>query len=79
MADVLLAAGAEVTMASRHEAIGAILPYPPATVAAARERLMGGDFDHIGGPISSGSHLMAWTLVCHMPAIHAASALGRVI
>ena len=48
-ADVLLAAGVEVTMVTRHEAIGATLPYPPATVAAARERLMGGDFDHIGG------------------------------
>lgn len=49
VADALLAAGVAVTMVSRLEAIGETLPFPPATVAAARERLMGGDFDHIGG------------------------------
>jgi 2,4-dienoyl-CoA reductase-like NADH-dependent reductase (Old Yellow Enzyme family) len=49
VADVLLEAGLEVTMVGRHEAIGATLPYPPATVAAARERLMSGPFDFIGG------------------------------
>ena len=38
----------------RHESIGATLPYPPATVAAARERLMSADFDFIGG-----HHLLA--------------------
>ena len=43
-----------VTMVGRHESIGATLPYPPATVAAARERLMSGDFDFIGG-----HHLLA--------------------
>lgn len=49
VADVLLEAGLEVTMIGRHEAIGAVLPYPPATVEAARERLMSGAFDFIGG------------------------------
>ncbi len=49
VADALLEAGLEVTMVGRHEAIGATLPYPPATVAAARERLMGGAFDFVGG------------------------------
>ncbi|MGI9030874.1 MAG: hypothetical protein ACR2HP_12960 [Ilumatobacteraceae bacterium] len=36
-------------MISRHQAIGENVPYPPATVGAARERLMSGDFDHVGG------------------------------
>ena len=49
VADALLATGAAVTMVSRYESIGATLPYPPATVEAARERLMSGDFDFIGG------------------------------
>lgn len=49
VADALLAAGAAVTMVSRHESIGATLPYPPATVAAAKERLMSSPFDFIGG------------------------------
>jgi 2,4-dienoyl-CoA reductase-like NADH-dependent reductase (Old Yellow Enzyme family) len=49
VADALLEAGLAVTMVGRHEAIGATLPYPPATVAAARERLMSGEFDFIGG------------------------------
>lgn len=49
VADALLATGAHVTMIGRHEAIGATLPYPPATVEAARERLMSGDFDFVGG------------------------------
>jgi hypothetical protein len=48
-ADVLLAAGVSVTLVSRHDAIGARLPFPPVTVGAARERLMAGDFDFIGG------------------------------
>jgi hypothetical protein len=48
-ADVLLAAGVHVTFVSRHDAIGARLPFPPVTVGAARERLMSGDFDFIGG------------------------------
>jgi hypothetical protein len=36
-------------MVARHDSIGATLPYPPATVAAAKERLMSGAFDFIGG------------------------------
>ena len=47
--DALLEAGLAVTLVGRHEAIGATLPYPPATVAAARERLMSGAFDFVGG------------------------------
>ncbi len=38
-ADVLLAAGASVTVVSRLEQLGATIPYPPATVEASRERL----------------------------------------
>lgn len=49
VADALLAAGLAVTMVGRHESIGATLPYPPATVTAARERLMSGSFDFVGG------------------------------
>ena len=40
VADALLAAGLKVTMIGRNQAIGERLPYPPATVEAARERLM---------------------------------------
>ncbi|MEZ5256305.1 MAG: FAD-dependent oxidoreductase [Ilumatobacteraceae bacterium] len=47
--DALLEAGLAVTMVGRLESIGATLPYPPATVEAARERLMRGSFDFIGG------------------------------
>ena len=47
--DTLLEAGLQVTMISRLEGVGARLPYPPATVEAARERLMSGDFDFVGG------------------------------
>lgn len=49
VADALVAAGLKVTMIARLEQIGATLPYPPATVAPAKERLMSGDFDFIGG------------------------------
>ncbi len=49
VADALLEAGLEVTMVGRLDAIGATLPYPPATVAAAKERLLSGSFDFIGG------------------------------
>jgi 2,4-dienoyl-CoA reductase-like NADH-dependent reductase (Old Yellow Enzyme family) len=49
VADALLAAGLNVTMVGRNQAIGERLPYPPATVEAARERLMGSNFDFIGG------------------------------
>ena len=48
-ADVLLRAGAKVTLVSRFDGIGSALPYPPVTVGAARERLYAGDFDFIGG------------------------------
>jgi 2,4-dienoyl-CoA reductase-like NADH-dependent reductase (Old Yellow Enzyme family)/thioredoxin reductase len=40
-ADVLVAAGAAVTVISRMEQVGANVPYPPATVEASRERLFG--------------------------------------
>lgn len=56
VADALLAAGLSVTMVGRYESIGATLPYPPATVAAARERLMSADFDFIGGHHLTGIH-----------------------
>jgi 2,4-dienoyl-CoA reductase-like NADH-dependent reductase (Old Yellow Enzyme family) len=49
VADALLEAGLEVTMVGRQDAIGASLPYPPATVAAAKERLFSGAFDFVGG------------------------------
>jgi hypothetical protein len=49
VADVLLERGMQVTVVSRYESLGASLPYPPATVEAARERLMSQDFDFIGG------------------------------
>lgn len=49
VADVLLQAGLPVTLVSRHDGIGAALPYPPVTVGAARERLYSGNFDFIGG------------------------------
>ncbi len=49
VADVLLEAGVHVTMVSRLKDVGENLPFPPVTVGAARERLMSGDFDFIGG------------------------------
>jgi pyruvate/2-oxoglutarate dehydrogenase complex dihydrolipoamide dehydrogenase (E3) component len=49
VADVLLQAGAHVTMVSRMKDMGDNLPFPPVTVGAARERLMSGDFDFVGG------------------------------
>jgi NADPH-dependent 2,4-dienoyl-CoA reductase/sulfur reductase-like enzyme len=54
VADALLEAGVSVTMIGREEQIGANLPYPPATVEAARERLLSGDFDYIGGHYLQG-------------------------
>jgi len=54
VADALLEAGVEVTMIGRYDAIGANLPYPPATVEAAKERLMSGAFDFIGGHYLQG-------------------------
>ena len=47
--DVLLKAGVQVTLVSRLEQLGENVPYPPVTVAAARERLMSGKFDFVGG------------------------------
>lgn len=52
--DALLEAGVKVTMIGRMDAIGASLPYPPVTVNAAKERLMSGDFDFIGGHYLQG-------------------------
>ena len=49
VADALLAAGVKVTLISRFEKMGEALPYPPVTVGAARERLMSGEFDFLGG------------------------------
>ena len=49
VADKLLEQGVKVTMVSRYDSLGATLPYPPATVEAAKERLMSKDFDFIGG------------------------------
>jgi len=49
VADVLMEAGAQVTMVSRMDAVGSGLPYPPVTAGAARERLYSGQFDFIGG------------------------------
>ena len=40
VADSLLDRGMQVTLVSRYESLGASLPYPPATVEAAKERLM---------------------------------------
>ena len=42
--DALMAAGAEVRLLSRHEQLGAAIPYPAATVEASRERLFSGPF-----------------------------------
>ncbi|MDE0063434.1 MAG: FAD-dependent oxidoreductase [Gammaproteobacteria bacterium] len=49
VADVLLQAGARVTLVSRFDSIGGSLPFPAVTAGAARERLFSGDFDFIGG------------------------------
>ncbi len=48
-AETLLDKGVHVTLVSREHAPGAGMPYPPVTAGAARERLMQGDFDFIGG------------------------------
>jgi 2,4-dienoyl-CoA reductase-like NADH-dependent reductase (Old Yellow Enzyme family) len=47
IADALIAAGATVTFLSRFEQLGAMIPYPPATVEASRERLMAGPFTFV--------------------------------
>ncbi len=46
-ADVLVAAGAAVTIVGRHEQLGANIPYPPATVEASRERLLGAGVEFV--------------------------------
>jgi 2,4-dienoyl-CoA reductase-like NADH-dependent reductase (Old Yellow Enzyme family)/thioredoxin reductase len=48
-ADVLLQAGVPVTLVSRADSIGQNLPFPAVTTGAAKERLMSGDFDFVGG------------------------------
>ena len=48
-AELLLAAGVEVIFVSRFDKPGESLPYPPVTVGAARERLMAGRCDFVGG------------------------------
>jgi len=48
-ADILLKAGIAVTFVSRFEQLGQSLPFPPVTVGAARERLLSGTFDFVGG------------------------------
>lgn len=49
VADELLRQGLEITLVSRFEGLGHGLPFPPVTVGAARERLMSGACDFIGG------------------------------
>ena len=49
VADELLKKGVSITLVSRFETLGQNLPFPPVTVGAARERLMSGAFDFIGG------------------------------
>jgi 2,4-dienoyl-CoA reductase-like NADH-dependent reductase (Old Yellow Enzyme family)/thioredoxin reductase len=48
-ADVLLKAGLSVTLVARTQQLGENVPFPPSTVEAARERLMSGNFEFIGG------------------------------
>lgn len=47
VAEALVAAGAQVTVVTRHEQLGARVPFPPATVLAAREHLMAGGAEFI--------------------------------
>ncbi len=54
VADALVDAGAKVTMVSRYDSLGAMIPFPPATVEASKERLMSGNFDFIGGHYVQG-------------------------
>ena len=55
-ADVLLAAGAGVTIVSRFEQLGANITYPPATVEASRERLLGAGVRVRAGHGAAGDH-----------------------
>jgi 2,4-dienoyl-CoA reductase-like NADH-dependent reductase (Old Yellow Enzyme family)/thioredoxin reductase len=45
--DKLLADDVAVTIVSRHEQLGAMIPYPPATVEASRERLFGAGVEFV--------------------------------
>ncbi|MEM7094281.1 MAG: FAD-dependent oxidoreductase [Actinomycetota bacterium] len=47
VADRLIAAGCDVTIIGRHEQLGATIPFPPATVAASRERLFAQGVDFV--------------------------------
>jgi NADPH-dependent 2,4-dienoyl-CoA reductase/sulfur reductase-like enzyme len=49
VADVLVAAGASVTIVGRLEQVGANIPYPPATVGASRERLVTSGVEFVPG------------------------------
>ncbi|MFM8388885.1 MAG: FAD-dependent oxidoreductase, partial [Actinomycetota bacterium] len=49
VADAPIDAGTKVTMVSRYDSLGAMIPFPAATVEASKERLMSGNFDFIGG------------------------------
>lgn len=52
VAEELLQRGAEVTLLTRLDSVGAAMPEPQATVAAARERLSGiPRFQHIAGAV----------------------------
>jgi len=55
VADVLLAAGASVTIVARLEQLGATILYPPATVGASRERLLGAGVTFV--PLMSLAHI----------------------
>ena len=59
-AEALVAAGATVTFVSRHETLGARVPYPPATVLPARERLMAADVELI--PTSAVTRITSGTV-----------------
>jgi 2,4-dienoyl-CoA reductase-like NADH-dependent reductase (Old Yellow Enzyme family) len=54
VADALVETGAKVTLISRHDSIGAMIPFPAATVGASKERLMSANFDFIGGHYVQG-------------------------
>lgn len=54
VAESLLAHGAEVTLVTRFDRMGANVPYPPATVLATQERLMSGAFDLVVSSVPLG-------------------------
>jgi 2,4-dienoyl-CoA reductase-like NADH-dependent reductase (Old Yellow Enzyme family)/thioredoxin reductase len=61
VADKLLAAGADVTIIGRHEQLGAKIPFPPATVAASRERLFAAGVTFV--PTMALSHITETSVV----------------